>query len=301
MGNNRSWLWGIVGAVLAVVVTLGVVRLLADNDGVPASGDPTSGTPSETETTPSEQKPPEESTFTVAAYYLGETERGPRLFREFLPARGENVADAAVNVAISGGLDADYQSPWKTTGVRATSVTGDGSLVTLDLEGDPEKLRDRPSSLDPATASLALEQLVRTAQGALKVGRAPVRFLVNGEPVESLLGEPATEPVASSEDDAVLAHVWINTPSDGAQVSQGSEVEGLANSFEANVTWELRQGDTVVETGFTTAAGAYTMAPYSFQLPDVPPGDYTLVVSEDDPSGGEGSGPDFDTRDITIG
>ena len=45
---------------------------------------------------------------------------------------------------------------------------------------------------------------------------------------------------------------------------------GIGAFFEANVVWELRQGDQVVESGFTTAEQCCTMAPYSFPLPDVP-------------------------------
>jgi len=299
MGNNRSWLWGIVGALLAIVVTLGVTSVL-DDDATPAADDPTpTGTPSETGATPSEETSAPPATFTVAAYFLGRTGRGPKLFREFLPATGKDVAHAAVNVAMNGSADVDYHAPWQPTGASARSVSGDSSLVTIDLAGDAAKLHDRPPGMDEATASLAIEQLMRTAQGALKVGRAPVQFLVEGEHVDTLLGESVSEPLANQKDDDVLAHVWINTPTDGTEVSAGDEVEGLANSFEATVTWQLKQGNKVVEEGFTTAEEAFTMAPYSFELPHVPPGVYTLVVSEDDPSGGEGGGPDFDTKDIT--
>ena len=62
------------------------------------------------------------------------------------------------------------------------------------------------------------------------------------------------------------------------------EVSGLANAFEANVQWELMQGDTVVKEGFTMAEEAFTMAPYSFRVKDVPPGDYTLVVARPAPA-----------------
>jgi hypothetical protein len=155
--------------------------------------------------------------------------------------------------------------------------------------------------MDQKTAGLSVEQLVRTAQGALKSGRVPVQFLVNGQHIDTLFGVPVSEPVSAASDDAVLAHVWVNTPLDGAAVKGGDTVEGLASSFEANVTWQLKKGATVVKEGFTTAQEAFKMAPYSFKLPQVPPGVYMLVVSEDDPSGGEGPGPDFDTKDLTFG
>ena len=306
MHNTKSWLWGIVGALLAIVVTLGVVNVLRsdDEDTTPAAGNtptsspsPTEGTPGGDETsTPSPTQPM--STFTVAAYYLGDTPGGSRLYREFHQAHGPDAATAAVRAAINGGLDPDYNSPWAP--VETATARGDKDLVTVDLLApDPAQLQ-RPVEMEEYTAWLALEQLMRTAQGALKAGRAPVQFLVNGKHINQIFGVPASEPLANAKDEDVLAHVWVNTPAHGATVHAGDTVEGLAASFEANVTWELRQGSTVVKKGSTTAEECCRMAPYSFELPDVPAGVYTLVVSEDDPSGGEGPGPDQDTKVITF-
>lgn len=67
------------------------------------------------------------------------------------------------------------------------------------------------------------------------------------------------------------------------------EVRGEANVYEATVSWELRDGEDVVAEGFTTAEEAYTMAPYRFTVEGVGPGDYLLVVFEQDASDGEGS------------
>jgi hypothetical protein len=41
------------------------------------------------------------------------------------------------------------------------------------------------------------------------------------------------------------------------------------------------------------------MSPYSFTV-EAPPGDYTLVVHDEDASGGEGPGPWQDTKDLSI-
>ena len=77
------------------------------------------------------------------------------------------------------------------------------------------------------------------------------------------------------------------------------EVTGLASAFEANVVWELTQGDRVVRHGFTTAAECCTLSPYSFTV-TATPGDYTLVVHDTDESGGEGIGTNQDTKNITV-
>jgi hypothetical protein len=112
---------------------------------------------------------------------------------------------------------------------------------------------------------------------------------------------PISEPLAQGDAADVLAQVWIVEPADGAEVESGSavEVSGLAAAFEATVQWELKQGGKVVADGFTTAEECCTMAPYSFKV-TAPPGQYTLVVHDTDPSGGEGFAPWEDTKRVTV-
>jgi hypothetical protein len=82
-------------------------------------------------------------------------------------------------------------------------------------------------------------------------------------------------------------------------VDRGFRVSGIGAFFEANVVWELRQGDKVVESGFTTAEECCRMAPYSFTV-KAPAGDYLLVVKDQDMSDGEGFEPFQDTKRVTI-
>jgi hypothetical protein len=81
-------------------------------------------------------------------------------------------------------------------------------------------------------------------------------------------------------------------------------VSGIANSFEANVPWEVRQGDRVVARGFATADGWMDkLYPWSTQVnvSKLAPGTYTFVARTDDPSGGaEGAGPTEDTKTIVV-
>jgi hypothetical protein len=97
----------------------------------------------------------------------------------------------------------------------------------------------------------------------------------------------------------VLAQVWVTSPSDGSTVHSPFTVEGVAASFEANVQWELRQGDVVVTRGYTTGQQCCTMAPYSFQV-TAPPGEYTLVVHDEDASGEHPEGLWQDTKRVIV-
>ena len=56
----------------------------------------------------------------------------------------------------------------------------------------------------------------------------------------------------------------------------------------------------MVKQGFTTAEECCTLSPYSFEV-TAPPGNYTLVVHDEDASGGaEGAGQVEDTKRVTV-
>jgi hypothetical protein len=305
--STRPWLYGVAGAVVATAATIAAFAVL-DDDTVPTSGPEPAASPSAsatasateeptTDASPTDEKPQLQ---TVPVYYVGETGRGPRLFREFHQVREDRdpaTAAAAEAVGVEP-RDPDYGSPWFGTATDVGSVSHEGGTITVDLETDQE-LRERPAGMSEAQASMAVEQVLYTVQGALQ-SRDPVQLLLNGQRTDQVLGVPTAEPLAQGDEMATLAQVWIIDPQDGDTVEAGAEVSGIGAFFEANVVWELRQDDQVVESGFTTAEQCCTMAPYSFPLPDVPAGDYILVVKDQDMSDGEGSPPFEDTKQITI-
>jgi hypothetical protein len=320
MQRKRSWILGAGAAVVATAATVAAVTVLSDgtpDDGPDRVGPAATGTtePSEgTKPSPTEKpspsspgEAPAEETQTIPAYYVGDTSRGPRLYREFHEAPAGEPLRASLERAIAGRGngpdDPDYRSPWPSgTGLGEASF--DGDVVTVSLEppdggGESTNLRDRPPGLSEDEAAMAIEQLIYTAQAALQEGRPAVQFLINGQHTDMLLGQPASEPLAQGDATDVLAQVWIIEPSEGAEVSAPFEVSGLAAAFEANVQWELMQDGRVVQKGFTTAEECCTMAPYSFMV-DAPPGDYTIVVHDTDESGGEGFAPWEDTKRLTI-
>ena len=153
--------------------------------------------------------------------------------------------------------------------------------------------------MDAATAELAIQQLVFSAQAGLGEGRVPVQLLLDGQHTNTVLGVPASEPLAAAVEDDVLAPVQITAPEQGGEVPSPVEVSGRAAAFEANVVWEVLAGGTVVEEGFATAEEGCTLAPYSFTIDGLEPGSYTLVVHDEDMSG-EGGPVNKDTKEFTV-
>ena len=278
-----SWTWAAGGAVAATAATIAAVSVLSSGLGgsneVAPQPEPTGATPLRT----------------VSVYFVGDTGGGTRLFSEqrrvFAPvALQEALADAVQGVA----FDPDYTSPWPS-GQMLRGARMRHGVITIDLDGTAGP---RPHGMSPGTARAAVQQLVLTAQSATR-HRFPVRFLLDGRPTATVLGERVGHQVTGRRDDSVLAAVSIRSPQQDATVGSPFTVTGQAATFEANVQWELTQGDTVVRRGFTTARECCTLSPYSFKV-SAPPGVYTLVVHDEDMSDGEGVGSFQDTKSITV-
>jgi hypothetical protein len=293
--RRRPWAWGTAGAVLA---TAAVVAAVVAVTGLPGSGPsrpgPADGGTADTATSP----------WVVPVYYVGDTGAGPRLFRERHvgpPSRSDDKDLDAVQQAVDGdAFDPDYRSDWPA-GTHADSVRAGGGATTVALSGG--SLSARPAGVSAAEARAALQQLVYTVRANLGNDR-PVRFEVDGSHAATLLGVPTSGDVAAASRDTTLAPVSIDSPADQRSRDLGGlrspvTVTGSASAFEATVQWELEQGGTVVKRGFATARECCTLSPYSFRF-SAPPGDYTLVVHDEDPSGGEGTGTSSDSKQIRV-
>jgi hypothetical protein len=132
-----------------------------------------------------------------------------------------------------------------------------------------------------------------------------VQFLLDGQHADTVLGEPASEPLAEAPALETLSLMSISSPSEGEVVSGSFAAAGANNSFEASVSYEIRQGEKVVATGFGMAAGygEDKLFPWTLtvDVSGLAPGTYTFVAMNDDPSGGaEGHGPDTDSRTIVV-
>jgi len=296
----KRWFLPTIAVAAVMAAVLGGAFWLADDDGSSGSTGPSTSGPSHTtHTTPTAPADGGTAMRAVPVYYVGSTAHGDKLFREFqskkLCAEVECLLKAAAVAAVNGTPDdPDYRTLWPD-GATVGAVSQDGDTIVIDLAAG---IHDRPAGLSAEQADLAVEQLVYSAQAAVGKGRLPVQLLINGQHSDTVLGVPASEPLAAANPDDVLAPVQVDDPANGATVSQTFTVSGRAATFEANVVWELKQGDTVVKHGFTTAQECCTLSPYEFQV-TAPAGDYTLVVHDTDESG-QGRPVDQDTKEITV-
>ena len=322
MNHQRPWLYAAVGAVAATAATLAAVTVSSDDPreaSSPAGGETTepapspspteaAGEPTATGEPSATSEPSEPSTasppaaggevLAVPVYYVSDTSTGPRLFREFHRLRTDSPAKAAMAEAVTqSALDPDYHSPWAALGTGVNGVDRSGEVITVDLAGN---LHDRPAGLTPEQAGIAVEQLIHTAQAAFQE-RAPVQLLLDGDRTDTVLGVPTSEPLAQGDPMQVQGTVWVTSPQHGDQTGSTFAVEGRGAFFEANVSWQLLRGSTVVKDGFATAQECCTLSPYRFTVRNVPDGDYELRVYDADMSDGEGSGEAEDTKQITIG
>ncbi len=148
-----------------------------------------------------------------------------------------------------------------------------------------------------------MQQLVYTIQG-VQQAEVPVRVVDQGGTAVPLFGVDSADGLARADQNDVLALVSITEPAEGATVSGTFTASGVANSFEATVPWEIRDGSGAkVLDGFSTAEGWMDkLYPWttSVDVSSLAPGSYTFVALTDDPSGGEGGGPTEDTRSITV-
>lgn len=310
--SNRPWLLVVGTAVVATAATIAAFAVVGDDSGTTRT-DPGPAAAS-TKDAPAKDESPSESTSESQApspaalpvYYVGQTGQGPRLYREFhqmpvpdLP--GAAVAEAVREAVAARPQDPDYTSLWPAgADVQHVEMTGD--TIVVDLKG-AGLLHDAPSGMTKAEAQISVEQLIYTAQAGFQ-NRAPVRFLLDGQITDTLLGVPTSEPLANAAPNDVLALVSVTAPEEGATVSGTFTASGVANSNEANVPWQIKQGDKVVKSGFSTAEGwmdkLYPWTSEPIDVSGLAPGEYTFVAMTDDPSGGEGFGPQVDTRSITV-
>lgn len=260
----------------------------------------------EAETTPAERE------FETTLYFIGNihTKAAPtyRLYPEkrVIITASNPLVEAARAVVTATSDNPNVINPWpEHTSIEAVVFTGTEDAGGYEVVFGSDTVAQRPQGLSKENAKVALEQLVRSIQ--LGTSDAPVRFLVAGEtdatppaPLPRLLGVKLTDEGLTPGDDLrYLAPVYITTPTHGEVVDSTFTVAGRAATFEGTVKWELRQRHQAIQEGVATAEECCTFSPYRFDI-TAPPGNYTLVVKETDPSSGEGKPVASDRRELTV-
>lgn len=212
----------------------------------------------------------------LAQYWVADTARGFRLYREFsqLPVTPDPISTSLTALFTQTPKDSDYASLWPKD-TKVNSVLVSGALATVDLSFS--KL-----NVGSEGESVAIAQLVWTATAADPSVKR-VRITVDGNAVESLAGHvDATKPFTRGPAAEVLAPVWIISPEEGAQLpAVDFTLKGMASTFEANVAWKVFKDGKLVQQGSTLSAGAApSWKPWSVKLTGLAPGDYTFIAME---------------------
>jgi immunoglobulin-like protein involved in spore germination/sporulation and spore germination protein len=289
--RSRRW-YAVGGAVLATAAVVTAVALAARPTPDPGPGP--SKQPTATDSAP-------EGSTALAAYYLGATPQGPRLFREFHQTSSGDPLASVLRGLTSASLDPDYHTAWPPGAFAGGWIDYEGGVATVLLRDT--SLHDRPAGMTAAEARLAIQQVVYTVQ-AFAQQRIPVQFQVAGQPVDQVYGVPASEPLDRAPELDVLALVSISNPTEARTVEGSFTADGVASSFEGTVHWELRDADgDAVRTGVAQGSMEDQLTPWAtgpIDVSDLPPGSYVFQASTDDPSEGEGGGPTVDTRTVVI-
>jgi len=280
----------------ALLATALVLTGCGDDDvaaPTPAPTSPVSSPSASAPATPASSPSSSAGTAARAVYWLGAADepRGPRLYREFVgrPAGADPVRDAVELMLAGEPADPDYTSLW-ADGTALRDVTTEGTTAVVDLSQQATT-----NGGGSAFEAFTLQQLVHTVTAA-DTSLTEVRLLVEGEPVETLWGATdASGPLRRDEAATTLGPVWLDVPEGG---TIDGAFGGSATVFEATVSWELRQGDLVVQEGFSTATtGAPERGEWTAET-DVPAGDYELWAYES--SARDGSITWLDTKSVTV-
>jgi len=271
--STRRWAAITGGSALAVAATVTAIALASQ----PSAPDTDGNIANEPEPTPDMSA--------VPAYFVGQTPTGERLYREFQQVPDAVTGLAGLGLLESGPADPDYSSLWP-----------DGSFE--DQLSDPEAGVVHVYLTDEAPAEpsdLALQQVVYTV-GAGFQEPLDVAFHRGGSVLATVERAPQLD---------TLSLVSLSDPSEGQQVSGTLDVNGVANSYEANVLWRLVAGGEEIDGGYFTAEGYMGEKLFPFagdiDVSSLAPGTYTLIVETSDGSGGtEGPGAYSDSRSFVI-
>ena len=124
-----------------------------------------------------------------------------------------------------------------------------------------------PVDFHPPVALANGVALLNAGAGLSVEGKAQVVFtLTQFASIRKV--ELAGKTYERSDFEAQTPLILVDSPVEGTGVSSPIQVSGTANTFEANVQWELEVDGKVVRKGFTTAtSGNGTRGTFEFSVP----------------------------------
>ena len=244
-----------VAALLAATLLLAACGEDTGDDG--DEGTSTSSTTETTTTSSSETSEPAEDVRPVGVYFV----------------RGEKVAvargGAEAPELARGALEALLAGPGEGAADMTSAVPAGSELLGLTIE-DGVATADLSSEFASGGGSLSMQ--LRAAQVVFTLTQfdtvESVTLTIDGAEVDGLGGEgiPVTD-VDRADFTGVTPLVLVTSPLPGEDANGSLRAEGISNTFEANVLYEVQgpEGE-VLDSGFTTAtAGTGTWGEFSFE------------------------------------
>ena len=230
---------------------------------------------------------------TLAMYYVGKTQDGFRMYREF---RSIMTTDDAGLYSLRAlvrkkqrALDGDYFNLWGNGSV-INYIRYSGSHATVDIEVVPLKVGSEGEVR-------AIDQLVWTLT-ANHPSTKSVSFTSGGKSFESFAGHVDARGSFSRElHYEVLAPVWVNQVA--AVLTNPVIIRGTACTFEAGVHWQLYRNGEMIRENHVLASGACPVrGAWTVNLGRLRAGDYMFVAQ--DISAKDGSITQEDSKEFRI-
>ena len=277
-----------------------VTALALSTGGGPRGSEPGPAEESTATSTPTEPNPA--TSRAVPVYFVGDTPSGPRLYREFQRGTGPMSAETfALDAALGGAsLDPDYRSLWPADAVTGAYLMTD-DLITRDPRGRPAR---PPAGMTEAEARLAIEQVVRTAQGVF--GQRPDARPAAAQRLPHRPG-PRRADLRAAGSRRPTSRCWPASPCPSrpraARSAWGrhSTVDGVGISEDGRVSIRIEGREGAARSSTRTSTSSRPrgrLAPFTVDLylDDLEPGDYDVVATVTNPDGTF----DTDTRRITV-
>ncbi|UUZ58514.1 Gmad2 immunoglobulin-like domain-containing protein [Nocardioides sp. B-3] len=299
-GSRRRWPYAAAGAVLAVAASFAAFAVLGP-DTAPTATDPGASTSASPSATASESAGPQMRA--GAVYYIGETPDGLRLYREFAPVPVDNpLVGALTQVFMGDPQDPDYFTGWPPVDSTFLGAEVVDDVIRVEI-GDPENLLEHDPPVEQY--AMAIEQVIYTAQGrgAGAAARAvhPQRKPRQRAARPGDVGTARERRGAGDLGPCLADHAERGDARRQPRAVRGPGGRQLVRRQHRDWVEDL-DGTVVVDQTPTIASGAYGAKLYPYEvtldLTDVPPGDYLVVSSTDDPSGQNRE--HTDSRSITV-